>query len=181
MKRAVLVKVFAEIVDEVNANLQAIDSTFPTVRYDYGHITEIGKRLQDMTFDPVQSAKKFPLIVLVTDFEKNHTGENYDVSDEVKLRFLILYWTDPTYTAQQRTTNTFEPYLLPIELEFLNQICLSGKFAECNIEKLRYNDTDRYFWGRESKDGGSAKNIFGDYLDAIEIENLELSIYFENC
>jgi hypothetical protein len=42
-----------------------------------------------------------------------------------------------------------------------------------------HTKTDRYFWGADD----DTKNVFNDFIDAIEIENLELKVknQFNNC
>jgi hypothetical protein len=48
------------------------------------------------------------------------------------------------------------------------------------VDVLVHKKTDRSYWGTQQA-GGAGKNMLNDFVDAIEIENLELQINYKNC
>ncbi len=87
--------------------------------------------------------------------------------------------TTPTLKAADRYTQNFEPILLPIYYELLEQIAASPEFVSYGAKKLVHTKYDRPYWGK----GGLSDtqgNVFADCIDAIEIANLKLTQNF-NC
>jgi hypothetical protein len=45
---------------------------------------------------------------------------------------------------------------------------------------MKHDMIERFYWGREGI-YNNAGNVFNDYIDAIEIRNLDLKINVPNC
>jgi hypothetical protein len=172
------------IVDEIGAIVTATDAvTFPTlqkhINYMYGHPLEIQNRLQELTNSPDinDRNKKFPLIYLVEDITERR-GVDEGVYCNAVMNIFIINATEPTYTSEQREVNNFRPILIPIYQEFLNQLMSpmqKNVFIE-NPDRIRHTKINHKYWGRQGTEG-NVKNIFNDYIDCIELQNLEVSFY----
>jgi hypothetical protein len=92
-----------------------------------------------------------------------------------KFELIIATRSEPNYTADQRMINTFVPILYPLYSQFLKSLANSGYFFDYPANKIQHTKTDRLFWGKN-------KNAaFGDYVDAIHIQNLQLKIKSFKC
>lgn len=159
------------------AQLQQKDPLITAVHYDYGHYTDIRERLvaKDKSGKPDE---KYPRIVLFEDHRIKHGQEGLTGIADLKL--LILHVSSNKVTRQWREDNVFRPILYPIYFEFLKQLKLSGKFQIYDTTKIQHDQINRPHWG----DPGLYKNegyLLGDILDGIEIANLNLLTYLDNC
>ena len=143
------------------------------LHYEHGHPLEIIKTLQAMTADPASQAGKFPLLALFQDYEEKRGTKMgmYDVS----LHLIIATLTDPNYMAADRMTSTFIPVLYPIYDGLMDAIARSGYFRQTTKDLISHSKTDRMYWGKSGLYGNEG-NVFNDYIDAIEIQNLQLTI-----
>lgn len=163
-----IVDMFGTIVANVTTNLG-----YP-VNYLYGHPIEIISQLQEMS-KGANKANRFPVVCLFQDFdEKKGAGQ----LTEVSLNIIIANMTKPDYVAPQRYAKNFKPYLYPIYDELLYQI--SNTFAVADMSMIEHTKTDRLFWGKSALYGNEG-NTFNDFLDAIELTNLKLSLNQINC
>jgi len=165
-----IVDIFTDIVTDVRAKYNVTDGDAPY--YLYGHPVEIVNILSKKTNNSTLKFKKFPLIVLFMDFAEDVQPEGRNVS----LRLAIVTDTKPTFYTADRYTNTFKTVLYPI-WELLHQAILDSNYIDS--VSLAYAKTDRPYWGRQGLYGNEG-NIFNDFVDAIEIDNLEITIN-ENC
>lgn len=166
-KDVILVEEVRTVVAAVNTALAA--KQFPhTVYYMYGHPKEINNRLQELSNSPTEGAKKFPLIILLTDIPIRKDIIGYYGS--ASMHFLICNLTEATYTSEQRTAINFVPVLHPIKATLIEAI---GKHKQFTYPgELTYVETDCYYYGSEI----NSKNIFNDRIDAIDISNLQVNI-----
>lgn len=168
-----IVEEIAAVVAKVNQGLYLEGFQYLPVYYKYGHPKEIAKRLQELTNSPTEAHKKFPLIILFTDItiEKDTPG----FYGSARLRMLVANITQPQLISEERTEQNFKPVLHPIKDELIKQIGLHGQFTY--EEELTYDETDMYFYGSQIND----KNIFNDYIDAIELKNIRINIKNKIC
>jgi len=163
-----IVDIFTTIVANVSTELGY------TVNYLYGHPVEIISQLQEMS-KGTNKANRFPVVCLFQDFdEKLGAGQ----LTEVSLNIVIANLTDPKYVAPQRYAKNFKPYLYPIYDELLYQI--SNTFSVADMSMIEHTKTDRLFWGKSALYGNEG-NTFSDFLDAIELTNLKLTLNQEQC
>lgn len=138
-----------------------------------GHIVEIAKRLseKDKSNNNVIAYTKYPLVVLLQDIEydKNKINPSKAVID-----FIIVNGTEQEYITIERRDNNFTPILDPIYNELIGALRDNSTFRISNDD---FSVSRKYFWGAIPDD----KNPFDDRLDAIEVNNLNLSLITQNC
>lgn len=161
------VKMFEYITADVKTALG-----LSVLHYEHGHILEIVQTIETMAADPVSQATRFPLIALYQDFDEMR-GKKL-ASYEASFHLIIAINTLNTYKAAERMTNNFIQTLYPIYDQLLISIAKSGYFRETNWRKIEHTKTDRMYWGKNG--------VANDFIDAIEIANLNLNINtFTSC
>lgn len=157
------------------------DELGQNLNFLHGHPLEIINTLNKMKMAGSNfPSERFPLIALFQDFQERR-GTGGEVYAEVSLQMVIACLTTPSLNAAQRMEVNFIPTLYPIYDELLKQIVRSRLFLIRDTEnEPKHIKTDRLFWGREGLYGNTG-SIFDDYLDAIEIKNLDLKIKNQNC
>ncbi len=170
----------AELAQRQVTQPDAVVSNIQQINYQFGHLKELIATMKEYEKDPASQALKYPLVALLLDFNENMGNAGGYIS-EVSLQMIIAYAeSDPTLKASQRYTKNFEPILLPIYYELLNQIDEGGQFVSLGVQNIRHTKTDHPYWGK----GGitdTSGNVFPDYIDAIELSNLLLKVNFSQC
>ena len=173
--RSVVLATEAAIIKDTSLNWGVLPKK---VYFMHGHPKEIVNVLQGYTNSPDFKDKKYPLIILVRDIEDEEPliGQNgIDIS--FKCQFFICTITSPDLRAEDREVKNFKPILHPILYEFLNQITISPLFSTETVEQMKMKWTDRYYWGANVID----KNQLNDYIDAVEIKQMTLTLYNQSC
>jgi hypothetical protein len=173
MNDVFIVDQIGEVVERVNQGLYLLGFQHLPVYYMYGHPMEISSRLQELSNSPNNQHQKFPLIILFTDITISKDVPGFYGS--ASLRMLIANMTDPNYISVERTENNFKPILHPIKNELINQISDYEGFTY--RAELTYDETDMYYYGSQINN----KNIFNDYIDAIELKNIKVNIKNKIC
>lgn len=168
------------IVDVIGEIVEKVNETIPCY-YLYGHPQEIVNTLSEWTKDETKKFSKFPLICLFQDFEESK-GENAMINSKVSLNIVICTATEPGYKSEDRYTNTFKTILYPIYNLFMDRLAYSGMILNADPALISHTKIDRVFWGKAGLYGNTS-NMFNDYIDAIELQNLELEILnnFKQC
>jgi len=141
--------------------------------FDHGHPLEIVNNVQQYSQSDTLKYESFPRICLFHDFEEKITFEKL-----VTLDIIIVTDTDPAYTAPQRYTNSFDPILTPLYNLFMAELAASDYIGTTDNNYFKHTKIDRLYWGKNGLYGNTG-NIFNDFIDAIEINKLELII--NNC
>lgn len=171
MKNSVfIVDIFETLVANVATRLN-ID-----VYYQYGSIQEIIDNLKTMTMNGLGFDNKYPLVALLTDF-KQTKGKTTDIYSEANLNVLIFNVTDNKYLAPERTLYSFKTILYPIYEYLIDEIKISKLFKTPQNGEVEHNHTDHYYWGRVNE----KDNPFSDWIDAIELENLNIKVKTKYC
>lgn len=170
--------VVAKVSTQLLSTLQVIDPNIQAVQYDYGHPLEIVETLRQKDEVEEFHKEKYPLIALFQDFEEDRTKDP-DIYAGTRLNIIIANHTSVEYKSKDRYTYNFKPILYPIYLEFLKQLGDSGYFQIVGT-KVPHTKIDRVYWGRQGLYNNSG-NVFNDYLDCIEIKNLQLNINSKIC
>jgi hypothetical protein len=148
---------------------------------EYGHMVEISNTLKARnTATGTLQYQKYPLIALKLDVESDYIGQGntFNYSD---ISIFLVNITDKTYKAKDRLEKNFDPVLYPLYEKFITALKRHPSIRITNeLDNTKHSKIDRFFWGSQDNDN-STKNIFNDYLDAIEIRNLELSINNKKC
>jgi len=175
--------VLKPIVDKVSANLlpqlQQADEMITGVHYQYGHPLEIVNTLGQFTQGETSRYNKYPLIALFLDTTED-VGRDKGVYAEYNLHLAIIRaCKSPNQVAKERDDFNFKPVLIPIYLELMKQMKYSGVFTGFT-DKIPHRKTNRYYWGKEGLFGNEG-NIFNDWVDCVEIENLKVKIVDNYC
>lgn len=155
----------------------AVQVGFP-VLFDWGHYEEVQKQLQMKTGGMTDNErKKYPLVWLVCDFAEDK-GDNMDLYSENKHQLIIAMNTDVNYTMQQRAEISFLPVLYPIYSSILTQIHKDFRFESSARDLIKHTKIDRPYWAGGQKMG---QNLFSDFIDALEIRDLQVQIKQPVC
>lgn len=176
------VDIFETIVTAVREDTDkpaALDMDEPF--YMHGHPLEIINILSQKDKHDVHKFNKYPLIALFQDFSET-MGENQATRSAVSdLKIIIAVNTLQDYTSENRYDNTFRPTLYPLYDLLIKHIERSGWFKNVSPGLASHTKIDRLYWGHTGLYGNEA-NIFNDYIDAIEIQNLSLELRLkQNC
>jgi hypothetical protein len=140
--------------------------------YEHGHVLEVSNTLSEKNNNATLKYQKYPLIVLVQDV-KEVAGKVTATYSEPAISLFIATLTEPTYNAEYRKTNTFAPILYPLYQKLLYEIHFSRLFRTFSPKLIEHTKIDRYYWGKGGE-FANVQNIFGDWLDAVEISDLNL-------
>ena len=172
-----------EILATIQANEIAANGTtsINALNYQYGHIYELLQTLAQMDQDPSGAAGriKYPCVYLLMDIREQR-GRQPGIYSEVNLDIVIMHQTDPTYKAADRYEHVFEPVLEPIYYSLIKQLCTIPQTEQGNQDMLTHDKWDRLFWGTSSI-GGNTGLAVNDYVDAIELQNLDLKLNYQPC
>lgn len=148
---------------------------FP-IYYEWGHQPEITQKLTALDASKNKKSFKYPLMWLVMDFKESH-GVNMDVYAKTSpFSFVFAVGTDPLYTEQQRRDKSFLPTLLPMYQTFLQALSEQSSFRKPYGPLIKHDSALRPYWGH-----GTNHNLFNDFIDAIEITNLQLEVVNLKC
>lgn len=169
--------VFESIVSKVSSKLNK------AIYFSYGHYADVILELKQKDESITQKSNKYPLVWLVMDYVEKHNPKSFNLQCELNnLQFLISTPTEINRTIRQRMEENIVPILYPIYNEFMLQIANSIYFKECTVGKIEHEKIDRPYWGGGSGlDGSNATaNLFNEYIDAIQIRGLSLSLKKKN-
>jgi hypothetical protein len=160
-------------------NVLSTRATDPfAIYYDYGRYLEITRRLTEKGKGITDKTRRFPLIWLVIPFKETYgnTGEVCELTD---LQIIIATQTEPDSTTPDRMVDTFTPRLFPIYDELIKQIKNSGFFSEIGYDVPHVKINQPYWDGKES--GNSAANMFNEFIDAIQLKGIRLTVNETTC
>ena len=123
-----------------------------------------------------QAKKKYPIVCLRSPIDEPREGKKRSASLDV----LILVNTLKNYTNEQRESESFVKVLRPIYELFMEGL---GKHRMVNAPYsglLPHVYTENYRYGRLGLQGGDDMK-FKDFVDAIEIKNLSITIKDLKC
>ena len=149
------------------------------ISYLFGDVNEVVQKLSIMSKNSSAVAVKYPLIAMITDVPERR-GTAVNVQSVVRIdRIVIVTFTDRNYHAEERMKYSFKPILTPIYLEFVKQIRLNSNFILYSELLIPHTKINRLSWGQSAlfteREAGS------DFIDAIDIQNLELIIKNKIC
>lgn len=139
------------------------------LNYHHGHPEEIINLFKQATHKETVKFEQFPAVCLFQDIPEKHSIFK---EREATLNLVIITDTKKEYEASQRYTYTFKPVLIPLFTRLLKAIECSG---DVQIVSDDYDYFERLYWGKSGL-YGNVGNIFNDFIDAIEINNLRIKI-----
>lgn len=160
------------IVDIIGQVVAATDAkVFPIIGkhidYLYGRPSQILTQLTRMNGAPATKGLKYPLIALFMDFPEQSGGSAY-YADVKFPKISIATLTTFTDIPAQRYQKTFKTTLYPVYLEFMRQLA-----RHPNIVGNDPGAFPKIKWDRPGTQP-EGENL-NDYLDAIELQNLQLA------
>lgn len=165
--RSVVTATEAAIIADTSLNWGTLPKK---VYFKQGTVKEITAILTGYTTAPFKD-QKYPLVILVRDIREKVNKQLFGLGSSFKCRVLIVTITSPNLRADDRETQNFKPILLPIFEELIRQVSKSKLFGMPRINDMEIIKWDCYFYGTREND----KNIFNDYIDAIDIESITLN------
>lgn len=186
-KPIIFVDIFRDIVAQVSADLlndlQQLDPEITGVHYLHGHPLEIIDTLRQRDradWDHPEKYQRYPLVALFQDFPERRYSEP-GIAFSPRFHIIIANPTMPEYKSDQRYDFNFRPILYPIYNQLMYRISKHKMFMGYGgTDGISHTKIDRLFWGREGLYANEA-NVFDDFLDCIEIIDLELSTYSKFC
>jgi hypothetical protein len=176
--------VIADVLATIQAaELAALGSTnITTINYQYGHFRELIVTLGQWDTDPALRTGKYPMIYVVQDFVE-HRGKLAGVYADLSLQVLVCHQTEDDYKITDRYTNVFKPVLYPIYYSFMKNLALSNMTFPSSPDLIAHDKWDRSFWGTSKVvgSGGTDRSVLNDFVDAIDIQNLQLKIDYQPC
>jgi hypothetical protein len=178
--------VTAEVLAQIQANETAALGTtgITTINYQYGHFRELIVTLGQWDADASGALRvaKYPMIYVVQDFVE-HRGKLAGVYADINLQVIVCHQTDGDYKITDRYTNVFKPVLYPIYYSFMKQLALSNMTFPSSPDLIGHDKYDRSFWGTSKVvgSGGTDRSVLNDFVDAIDIQNLQLKIDYQPC
>ena len=144
----------------------------PVINFHHGRPLEIVNTFKQIAQNSTYNKGMFPAICLFSDYPEVISYER-----SLTLQLVIITDTSKHYTVAERYINSFDPILTPLYELFLKQLAKSN-YVDSDSDSVLYFEHIRWnrpCWG---KDGiyGAVADIFNDFIDAIEIENLKLKI-----
>lgn len=117
----------------------------------------------------------FPLVWFVMNYTQTR-GDNGTLWGEAKVRLLLFMPTLNTYTQQEREDNTFKPRLLPLYDNYMQEVLTDKNFQFAGSNRVKHSPIIRPYWGGGDTNGADTPNLFGQFVDAIDIQGLQLQI-----
>lgn len=169
------------VSDKLTPTLKIVDPDITAVHYQFGHPLEIIKTIGEFDGGTTSIYDKYPLVAFFLDSTVDR-GRQIGIYGEQSINIAIIRaCKDPNQTAEERDEFNFIPVLTPIYMELMEQISLRGDlFKIQSVEQIEHKMTNRYYWGKKGLFGNEG-NIFNDWVDAIEINNMKLTINLDYC
>lgn len=179
----VVQKVQAEVLTAIQQNeTSALGQTgINQINYQYGHFRELIQTLAQWDTDPSLRTQKYPMIYLLQDFKESR-GRGAGIYADVSLNVIVCHQTDQTYKVTDRMTKVFKPVLYPIYYSLIKQLTKNNLTFAASPDLVPHDKWDRSFWGTgQISTGGTDKMMLNDFVDAIDIQNLQLKIDYQPC
>ena len=174
------------IKDEI---LKALGATVQDDGYTYAKIDTItgtDKSVFVMAEHPIVALERLnelkgtilsgrPFILLLLDIQETVGKALINVSCDI----VIGSVTNKSYSTDERYLNNFTPVLYPIYDEVMKRL-ENGSKTVLTQSWIDHEKWDRVLWGKQGLYGVDA-NIFDDYIDAIEVNQIKLTLTKSNC
>lgn len=183
--------IFGDVVSktqtDVLSKIQAAETAalgqtgIQNINYQYGHFRELIQTLAQWDTDLSLRSQKYPLVFLVGDFKESR-GKKAGVYADISPNIVICHQTEATYKATDRMAKVFKPVLYPIYYSLLNQLSKCSMTFAASPDLISHDKWNRKYWGTGPiQTGGSDNLMLNDFVDAIDIQNLELKIDYQPC
>lgn len=167
----IIVDIFSGIAEKMNTALASKDLK---VTFVYGKSIQILTRLQHISNDPSKEKRKYPLMALFMPFKEQMGGDYYATIQFPKLVLATL--SNGTDAPELRYNKSFRGILYPIYEELKNQIARCPNIVIENPDFIPHTKMDNPGSPPPQETGKQ----FNDYVDAIEIFDLNLTFQKNN-
>lgn len=169
-----LIDILAEVSERTRLNL-----AMPSINYMYAPVIETIETISAMTKNANLSARKYPFVSIITDI-KETKGERSDMQSHVVLPMVVFAClTRPEKMTKKRYDDSFRDVLQPLYEMWIDQLGRHNDIYVPDMALTRHTKTDRLSWGRSQVWANNGKSI--DFIDAIEVNDLEFWIRKKNC
>ena len=179
---AIVTKPSTTLIDQIKANEIAATggSLIQQLRFSKSSFDELVETLFQADQSGDERFNKYPLAHLVQDMVINRGGDA-GVYGTAIINLIFAHQTQQAFKTGERDEKVFKPVLWPIYYQFLEQLKKSTWIFQTDATTGEFPHTviKHAFWGDRKLQG--SKNILNDYVDAIEIRNLQLKINYSNC
>lgn len=148
------------------------------IRYSKSSYNELLETLAQADGSGEERFNKYPLVHLVQDVVVER-GSEVGIFGTASLNIVFIHQTEQTYKVEDRDEKVFKPVLWPMYFDFLAQLYNSKWFVTSDSGEYRHQVIKRAYWGNRKLK--SSELILNDFVDAIEVRNLQLKFYFKNC
>ena len=155
-------------------------SLIQQIRFSKSSFDELIETLGQADKSGVERFNKFPLTHLVQDMVINR-GADTGIFGTATVNIIFVHQTQQSFKTEERDEKVFKPVLWPIYYQFLEQLKKNNWVFQTDTTtgEFPHRVIKRAFWGNRNLQG--SKNILNDYVDAIEVQNLQLKINYSNC
>lgn len=149
------------------------------INFLFGSVNEVVTRLSQMSKKKESAELKYPLVALFTDI-RERKGTQANVQCVATLPSIIIAtFTDKNYSSEERKEKSFKPTLEPIYNTFMQELHGHTAVMSYSPELIVHDYYERYNWGRFAI--FTENNLGSDFIDAIELINIELTINKKIC
>jgi hypothetical protein len=179
---AVVIKPYTTLVQQITQNeINATGSSLiQGIRYSKSSFDELIETLSQEDKSSSGRFTKYPLVHLVQDMVINR-GADTGIFGTATVNIIFVHQTQQNFKTEERDEKVFKPVLWPIYYQFLEQLKKNNWVFQTDTTtgEFPHRVIKRAFWGNRNLQG--SKNILNDYVDAIEVQNLQLKINYSNC
>ena len=145
------------------------------VSYMFGDWEYIAGQLTEWSESQKTSCLKFPIICLYSPYIEDRTSKTFGAT----LEFLIMIDTQKGYTNEEREKVSFQRVLRPVYDAFIRSILSSPDLINEYSGIVPHLYMENYRYGRKGVEADGKP--FRDFIDAIEIKNLNIKIKNNKC
>jgi hypothetical protein len=156
------------VVDRVSAKMNTGENGFK-VFFAYGTYEEVSRWV-------AKNPDKFPFVYLFMPFKESQGKAG--IFSEIDARLVIVMKTNPEWTQPERDENTIKSVLIPVYDELMVQLAMDPMFSTASVNGIRRDRTIKPYNGQGDVNGTDADNLFKNYVDWIDVQNLLLKLRF---
>lgn len=150
----------------------------PPVNYVFGNSQYVRERIIDLSKTASSSIIKYPLIALFVPISEQRGNPQWH--SKAKVKVLIAIATKRDYSNEERSVISFANVLRPIYEAFLEGIRKDGRLEISYKGIIPHEYSENYSYGKYGA-YTSPSETMPDPIDAIDINNLELTVKNNNC
>nr|UWG87950.1 MAG: hypothetical protein [Bacteriophage sp.] len=146
------------------------------ISYMFGDWNYISDQLLIWSKSNATAKLKYPAIFLYSPIEEDRTDKKWKMS----LSLLLVVNTLPSYTNEERSRISFAECLRPIYEILIKEIGKEPTFDMAFVKNVPHMYIENYRYGKAGVTGPDGKP-FKDYIDGINIKNLQITLKKEKC